>query len=81
MTRTFIESADSRETSPEILSAILWLAGGDERVADRVWEDPTDAEALAVWERVTKNGLIPSTEFCWGRDTGAQWARALGIEG
>lgn len=73
----FIESANSRETSVELMEAILYVAGSEEAAA-RLWEEPTEAEALAVWERVTKNGLIDSTDFDWGA-AGANWATALGI--
>ena len=86
MTKTnFIDTADARETSPEIMSAILWVARGcdaeriwfalgeDETEAERIWADPSDAELLAIWERVTKNGLINASEFCWGA-SGSDWA-------
>lgn len=69
---TFIESAASRETSVEIMDAILWLARGNEVEAVRIWEDPTDKEILALWERVTKNGLVSADEFCWGA-AGSDW--------
>ena len=69
----FIESANSRETSPEIMEACLWLARDDEDAAVRIWEDPTEPELLAIWERVTNNGLIPSEDFCFGA-AGSQWA-------
>jgi hypothetical protein len=74
----FIESANSRETSAELMEAILYVAGS-EGAAVRVWEEPTEAEALAIWERVTKNGLLDSTDFCWGV-AGSGWAKALGVE-
>ena len=48
----FIESSESRETSVELMEAILYVAGSED-AAERVWEDPTAAEALAIWERVT----------------------------
>lgn len=70
---TFIESAASRETSVEIMDAILWLARGNEAEAVRIWEEPTDKEMLALWERVTKNGLVSADEFCWGA-AGSDWA-------
>ena len=74
----FLSTAASRETSPELMDAILAVAGNESR-AVRVWEEPTEAEALAIWERVTKNGLIDSGEFVWGAD-GSGWAKALGVE-
>ena len=75
---TFIESATSRETSAELMEAILAVAGS-EQAAERVWEDPSNREALAIWERVTKNGQRSASEFCWGAN-GSTWANALGIE-
>lgn len=69
----FIETADSRETSTEIMEAILYVAGGNETEAVRVWEAPTEAEMIAIWERATKNGLVDDTEFCWGA-SGPDWA-------
>ena len=75
----FIETADSRETSREIMEAIRAVAGS-ETAAVRVWEAPSYEEALAVWERVTNNGNTDSTDFCWGA-AGSAWAAANGIEG
>ena len=76
---TFIETAASRETSNEIMEAIRAVAGS-ESAAVRVWEEPTYEESLAVWERVTNNGMRPSTDYCWGA-AGSGWAAAAGIEG
>lgn len=73
----FIESAASRDTSVELMEAILYVAGSED-AAVRVWEEPTEPEALAVWERVTKNGLNDSTDFVWGA-AGSNWASAMGI--
>lgn len=73
----FIESADSRDTSVELMEAILYVAG-NETNAVRVWEEPTATEALAIWERVTKNGLLESSDFCWGV-AGSRWAEELGV--
>lgn len=75
----FISTADSRETSIEVMEAIRAVAGSDE-AAVRVWEDPSYEEALAVWERVTNNGLRDSTNYCWGA-SGSNWAAAAGIDG
>ena len=75
----FLQEADSRNTSAEILEACWWAAFGDYQEAVRVWEDPTDNEALEIWARVTNNGLRPASDFCWGAaDT--SWAVQLGIE-
>ena len=74
----FIESANSRETSVELMEAILYVADKSEAAAVRIWEEPTQAEALAIWERVTKNGLIDSADFCWGA-AGSRWAHDMGV--
>ena len=71
--KTFIETGDSRETSKEIMEAIVFVAGGDSAEAVRIWEEPTEAELLAIWERVTQNGLHDASEFCWGCE-GSKWA-------
>lgn len=76
----FIDTADSRETSPELMDAILFVADGNESEAVRIWEEPTAEEAVSIWERVTKNGLVPSTEFCWGA-SGSKWAATLDVFG
>lgn len=65
-------SLDVHATSPEILSAIKWLAR-DSAEEHRIWQDPTEEEVLAIFERVTQNGLIPATEFVWG-ESDNQWA-------
>jgi hypothetical protein len=74
----FIESAASRETSVEIMDAIMWLARGDETEAVRIWEEPSEAEMIALWERVTKNGLVHANEFCWGA-SGSKWADGINV--
>lgn len=71
--KTFLQTADSRETSPELMEAILHVSGWNEAEAVRVWESPTEAEMIAIWERVTNNGLIDAAEFCWG-SAGSDWA-------
>tara|TARA_R110000868_G_scaffold21909_4_gene90603 strand:- start:243 stop:467 length:225 start_codon:yes stop_codon:yes gene_type:complete len=70
----FIETSASRETSPELLAAILRCAGDDEARAEQVWADgPTGAELVAIVEIVTQNGVYPTTDFYWG-DAGTSWA-------
>ena len=69
----FVESADAKETSNEIMEAILYAAGGDGARAERIWADPTESEMIAIWEHVTKNGLNKSSEFFWGAE-GNSWA-------
>lgn len=73
---TFIQSATSRETSVEIMEAIHIVSGRDDAEAGRVWEDPTETELLAIWEIVTKNGLVAAEEFCWGA-SGSKWADGI----
>lgn len=74
----FLNTAASRETSADLMAAILWVAGSED-AASRVWESPTEPELLAIWERVTKNGLIDASEFCWGA-AGGNWAKEFGVE-
>lgn len=70
----FINSADSRETSTEIMEAIAWLAETEEQ-AERIWKDPSDSELVAIIERVTGNGREDASDFCWGA-AGDQWAES-----
>lgn len=69
----FIASAASRETSSEIMEAIASIAHGDVNDAVRIWEAPSDAELLAVWETVTLYGLLDADTYCWG-EAGYRWA-------
>ena len=70
----FIATADSRETSREIMEAIAFFAR-DEAEAVALWEgdgfgtvcDPSD-----IWEHVTGNGRRDADEFCWGA-AGHNW--------
>ena len=70
---TFLHSGDSRETSQEIINAIWSISKTD---AERIWSEPDQDELLAIWEIVTKNGLLPATDFCWGA-SGTQWGDAI----
>lgn len=73
----FIESADSRETSTELMEAILKVAGGNEERAELIWEDgPESGELVAIVEIVTGNGIYETTDFCWG-EFGENWEQAL----
>lgn len=74
----FIESAASRETSIDILSAIIKVAGKNVNDLVRLWESPTETEAIAIWAEVTGNGRIDSTQFFWGA-AGNRWAYDIGI--
>lgn len=71
----FLESADARETSPQIMDAIWTVSRRDEAAANRIWEAPDGAELVAIWENVTKNGLIDESTFFWGA-AGNDWNAA-----
>jgi hypothetical protein len=43
--RKFIDTADSRKTSPEIMEAIEFLANGNDELAGRIWAEPTYTRA------------------------------------
>jgi hypothetical protein len=72
----FTATADSRETSQEIIDAIWEVSGKNEAEAVRVWESPREEEVGAIWEIVTKNGLRKATDYCWGTN-GSRWYEAL----
>lgn len=74
--QTFIETGDSRQTSEAVMSAIAFVAGGDTETAVRIWEEPTEQELLAIWERVTNNGEKNASEFCWGAE-GSKWHESI----
>lgn len=70
----FMKSADSRETSEEVMEAIMNVSkSADDAV--RIWESTTREEFIAVWERSTKNGLIDGNDLFWGGNTMAQLQR------
>jgi len=66
---------DTTETSQEILDAIA-ACSADRTEQERIWNDPTEEELIAIWEFVTKNGLIASTAFFWGVE-GHRWAHDI----
>ena len=72
--RKFIASADSRETSREVMTAIAFFAR-DEAEAENIWNG--DAIDIAcsltdIWEHATSNGTRDAN-LCWG-ETGGAWA-------
>lgn len=70
----FLESAAARETSPELMEAIHFVAGGDDARAVDMWaHGVTGGELASIVERVTKNGLHEPTDFVWGA-MGSDWA-------
>jgi hypothetical protein len=76
MAKKFLETADSRETSIELMASILAVADGNEAQAVRIWEDPSEDEMRAIYARVTQNGLHDASEFCWGAQ-GSKWANNI----
>lgn len=73
----FIDSAASRETSPEIMEAIAFFARNSEE-SEAIWQG--DMAGLVhlndIWENVTGNGGVDATRFVWG-SAGDQWAAEL----
>ena len=73
----FIASAASRETSPEIMEAIAFLARNVAE-AEALWADGEGAcgTVTDVWEIVTKNGRLDASGFVWGA-AGSDWTDSL----
>jgi hypothetical protein len=74
----FIATADSRETSREILEAIAFFAA-DLAEAEALWAGDgfgVVCQVSDLWEQVTQNGLRDATEFFWGA-AGRNWFDAL----
>jgi hypothetical protein len=72
----FLATADSRETSPQVMAAIAFLARNITE-AEAVWNGdmggichPSD-----LWEAATSNGLIDAETLYWG---GRRFDRAIG---
>jgi len=77
----FIASAESRETSPEIMQAIAFFAR-DAEEAETVWQgDGFGVVCLRtdLWERVTGNGNRPAEDFVWGA-AGAGWWKSMQVD-
>ena len=78
----FVASAVSRETSPEIMEAIVFFARSRGE-AEELWNGDgfgRICDLIDLWEHVTKNGLRDATDFCWGA-AGTHWYADLGGEG
>ena len=76
--RAFVATADSRETSEEIMEAIAFFAR-DEVEATALWNGDgfgIVCHETDIWERVTGNGLRDATEFVWGA-AGSGWWDAI----
>ena len=70
----WIATADSRETSIEIMKAIAFFARNKDE-AERLWNGDGFGEICHLsdlWEHVTKNGRRNASEFCWGA-AGKHW--------
>lgn len=70
----FIATADSRQTSSEIMEAIVFFAR-DEAEAIALWEGDgfgKVAHLIDIWEHATKNGQISDKTLDWGDRTLAQ---------
>ena len=70
----FIATADSRQTSIEIMRAIAFMAR-NAKEAEAMWEGDLlgDTGLLALWEHATSNGLRDAKELYWGA-SGNNWA-------
>jgi hypothetical protein len=70
----FIATADSRQTSTEIMRAIAFMAR-NRKEAEAMWEGDLLGESglLAIWEHATNNGLRDASGLYWGA-SGNNWA-------
>lgn len=72
----FIATADSRETSKEIMRAIAFFAQNTEE-AEALWNGDGFGEICHpsdMWEHVTKNGLRDASDYSWGTAGKNWWA-------
>ncbi len=72
---TFIDSAQARDTDPQVLQVILHLADGNEGEAERIWRAPTNMELIEVFVLLTERKLDPES-LRWG-PLGYLWSRGL----
>jgi len=73
----FLKSADSRETSQEIIDAIWKIAGGDEKLAVKIWNEPTESQHIDVLDMI-KEDHEPD-ELFWG-EHGSRWQHMYAYE-
>ena len=73
----FIATANSRNTSPEIMEAIAFLARNAAE-AEAIWEGDRlgESELLAIWEHATGNGFRDASALFWGA-AGNDWAQHI----
>ena len=76
--KTYEQWADCRKTDIEVAEAIFYVASHQENVAERIWQDPSEAEVIAIWEYVTCNGLHDAADFNWGVGTLGTAAKSYG---
>jgi hypothetical protein len=70
----FIATADARETSPEVMQAIVFFAR-DAAEAEAIWDGSAIGVAcdlVDIWEHATNNGAN-DVNLCWGAE-GERWA-------
>lgn len=70
----FVATADSRETSKEVMEAIVYFAKS-EAEAVALWEGDAigDAADLTdIWEKATGNGRLSDDDLFWGGRTLAE---------
>lgn len=79
--QAFLASADSRETSIEIMRAIVAFAR-NANDAEIIWEDGIEnwfpGSAKAFVNMVTSDGAFDPTEFHWGA-AGGNWVKGLDV--
>ncbi|GBF59131.1 hypothetical protein PbB2_02823 [Candidatus Phycosocius bacilliformis] len=70
----FVQTAEARNTSVELMQAILKVANGHEEIAEFIWEmGASDAELDQIIEIVTQSGRFKTTDFHWGVSR-TEWA-------
>jgi len=75
--RAFIATADSRETSRDVMRAIAFLARNKQE-AESIWNGDaigTACTLLDIWEYATGNGA-KDANMSWGA-SGEQWAESF----
>ncbi len=70
----WIATGDNRETSAAVMRAILEVAGNNVLVADRIWEEPSDAETAAVRATLVRQGVTAEDAY-WGAEGNSWFAR------
>ncbi len=80
-TQAFLASADSRETSIEIMRAIAAFSR-NANDAEIIWQDGIGnwdaSSAKAFVNAVTGNGAYDPTDFHWGA-AGGNWVKGLDV--